>query len=306
MYKILCLAFNFFIFPLLLRAQNFSIIGEDIVGPLPSGYSLAIIDEQRARFEWTSEADKSYDKIEHFNYSLEQRDGMTFLVLDGDIPEDILLAIFNNAKPWKIGSEILLLLGQIQEQEKRFLTGSYYYPSFFLGYVANPSSGGSHILLEDIHLSEMLARSYRDASSTLSEFGRTYDVNGLDRLESESAWVEGASGDGIGEGFVIDNSWVGTWNSLLIINGFISARNPKLYKENGRVKKIKVEGLKSGVSKVLDVLDTPHPQTVDISFLTGTEKIRVTIADVYPGTKYEDTAIHYCITYDHTIVPLFP
>jgi len=304
MYKLLFLAFNFFIFPLLLTAQNFSIIGERIVGPHPTGYVLAIIDEQRARFEWTSEADKTYDKVEHFNYTLEQRDGMTFLVLDGDIPEDILLVTFVGARPWKIGSEILLLLGQIQEQEK--YAGSYYYPSFFLGYVANPSSGGSHILLEDIHLREMLARGYRDASSTLSEFGRTYDVSGLDRLESESAWVEGASGYGIGEGFVIDNSRVGNWNSLLIINGFISARNPKLYKENGRVKKIRVEGLKSGVSKVLDVLDTPHPQTVDISPLRGTEEIRVTIADVYPGTKYEDTAIHYCITYDHTIVPLFP
>lgn len=57
---------------------------------------------------------------------------------------------------------------------------------------------------------------------------------------------------------------------------------------------------------MLDVLDTPHPQTVDIFFLPFSEDIRVTIVDVYPGTKYEDTAIHYCITYDYTIVPLYP
>jgi len=270
---------------------------------------LAIIDEQRARFEWTSEADKSYDKVEHFNYSMEQRDGITFLVLDGDIPEDILLAVYSNAAPWKIGSEILILFGQIEKQEKRFYTGSYYYPSFFLGYVANPDYVGSHILLQDVHLLEGLGRNYRDATSSLSEFGRTYDVSYLNYLDSEGAWVEGASGDGIGEGFVIESrrdKQDKKWKSLLIINGFISARNPKLYKENGRVKKIRVEGIESGVSKVLDVLDTPHPQTVDISFLPFPEDIRVTIADVYPGTKYEDTAIHYCITYDHTIVPLFP
>jgi len=304
MYRILFLAFNFSIFPLLLIAQNFSIIGERIVGPHPTGYLLAIIDEQRARFEWTSEVDKTYDKVEHFNYSLEQRDGMTFLVLDGDIPEDILLVTFVGAKPWKIGSEILILFGQIQEQKKKYLTGSYYYPSFFLGYVANPDYSGSHLLLADTYPFEGLGGTYRDASSSLSEFGRTYDVSYLNYLDSEAAWVEGASGDGIGEGFVIESRH--RWKSLLIINGFISARNPKLYKENGRVKKIRVEGVESGVSKVLDVIDTPHPQTVDISFLPFSEDIRVTIADVYPGTKYEDTAIHFCITYDYTIVPLFP
>lgn len=247
MFKRIILVVYLLCLPFLLIAQNFSIIGERIVGPHPTGYSLAIIDEQRARFEWTSEADKTYDKIEHFNYSLEQRDGMTFLMLNGDIPEDILLAIFNNAKPWKIGSEILILFGQIQEQKKKHLTGSYYYPSFFLGYVANPSSGGSHILLQDVYLRESLGRTYGDASSTLSEFGRVYDVSYLMYFDSEAAWVEGARGDGIGEGFVIENrrgKQDKKWKSLLIINGFISARNPKLYKENGRVKKIKVEGVR--------------------------------------------------------------
>jgi len=285
-------------------AQNFSIIGEDIVGPFPSMYSIEIIDEQRMEMEWTSHPDKTYDKVEYFNYSMEQRDGMTFLVLDDDIPEEILLVPFDGATPWDAGSEIIILAGQILKQEK--YAGSYYYPTFFVGYVKNPDYNNSHTLLKDIYLGESLARGYKDASSSLSEFGRVYDVSELDYIGSESAWVEGTNGDGIGEGFVIENPWDTKWKSLLIINGFISARNPKLYKENGRVKKIKVEGVESGVSKVLDVIDTPHPQTVDISFLPKPEEIRVTIADVYPGTKYRDTAIHYCITYEYEVVPLFP
>lgn len=305
MFKRIILVSCLFCFPLFLMAQNFSIIGERILGPHPAPYLISIIDEQKMGFEWTSVGTSSvFDEVEYFNYSIKQRDGMTFLVLDADIPEEILLAVFVNATTWHAGSEILILFGQIQEQKER--SGKLYHPSFFLGYVANPNHSNSHILLEDVHLREGLGRGYRDASSSLTEFGKTYDVNNLDSLQSESAWVEGASGDGIGEGFVIVNGRDRKWKSLAIINGFISARNPHLYKENGRVKKIKVEGVRSGVSEVLDVIDTPHPQTVDISFLPYPEDIRVSIADVYPGTKYKDTAIHYCITYNLTIIPLFP
>ena len=293
-----------FCFPSFLMAQNFSIVGESIIGPFPNLYAMVIIDEQSLRIKWTSEDSEQFGEVDYFNYSLEQRDGMTFLVLNSDIPEEILLSTLVNATSWDAGSEILILFGRIQEQKK--YAGSYYYPTFFLGYVTDSNSKKSLIFLEDVHRYELLHRTYRDASSSLSEFGRVYDVNGLNWFYSETAWVEGVDGDGIGEGFVIEKKWDTKWKSLLIINGFISARNPKLYKENGRVKKIKVEGVESGVSKVLDVIDTPHQQTVDISFLPKPEDIRVTIADVYPGTKYRDTAIHYCITYEYEVVPLFP
>jgi len=316
MYKILFLVFNFFIFPFLLIAQNFSIIGERITGPYPTAYSIVIIDEHKMSLEWTSkDSETSNDRIDYFNYSMEQRDGMTFLVLDADIPKELLLGeyeqlgITDNAPLWEIGSEILILVGRINKRLIDRDTVSYYNPTFFLGYAENPvdENINAYPFLEDIYLSEGFARSYRDVSSFLSEFGRVYDVSELNYFGSERAWVEGVSGDGIGEGFVIENRGEKTkWNTLLIINGFISARNPRLYKENGRVKKIKVEGVESGVSKVLDIIDTPHAQTVDISFLPKPEDIRVTIADVYPGTKYKDTAIHYCITYEYKVVPLFP
>ena len=87
------------------------------------------------------------------------------------------------------------------------------------------------------------------------------------------------------------------------MNGYISYEKPYLYKQNNRIKKIKVKGIKSGKEKILDVLDTPHLQTVDISFITKAEDIRVEIADVYKGTKYDDTCLHYCITYDDEVIP---
>ncbi len=146
---------------------------------------------------------------------------------------------------------------------------------------------------------------YKDCSSYLIEKSKSYPVENLRKLALDSPWVEGVPGDGIGEGFTIEGQRyskpLGPY--LFIMNGYISYDKPYLYKQNGRIKKIKVTGLKSGKSKILDVLDTPHPQTVDISFITEPEDIRVQIEEVYKGTKYDDTCINYLITYDKPVIP---
>ena len=90
---------------------------------------------------------------------------------------------------------------------------------------------------------------------------------------------------------------------LLIINGYISFQKPYLYEQNARIKKIKITGLQSNRTEILEVLDTPHPQSVDISFLNDTEGFSVEIVDVYPGTKYEDTCIHYLTPYESLVIP---
>ncbi|SFJ04458.1 hypothetical protein SAMN04487775_11244 [Treponema bryantii] len=146
---------------------------------------------------------------------------------------------------------------------------------------------------------------YKDCSSYLIEKNKAYPVENLRKLVVDTPWVEGVKGDGIGEGFTIEGKQfakpLGPY--LFIINGYISYEKPYLYKQNNRIKKIKVTGLKSGNSRILDVLDTPHPQTVDISFITQPEDIRVEIADVYKGTKYDDTCLHYCFAYDEEVIP---
>ena len=146
---------------------------------------------------------------------------------------------------------------------------------------------------------------FEDCSSYLVEKNKSYPVENLRKLVVDTPWVEGVPGDGIGEGFTIQGRQfkkaLGPY--LLLINGYISYEKPYLYKQNNRIKKIKVTGLKSGNSKILDVLDTPHPQTVDISFITQPENIRVEIADVYKGTKYDDTCLHYCFAYDEPVIP---
>ncbi len=146
-----------------------------------------------------------------------------------------------------------------------------------------------------------VGRSYSDCSSFLKEKTKEYPVENLDKYYVDSPWVEGVNGDGIGEGFTIKSKRV--YPYLLIMNGYISYRKPYLYKQNNRIKKIKVTGVKSGKTAVLDVLDTPHPQTVDISFITEVEDIRVEIQDVYKGTKYDDTCLQFCVTYQNKVIP---
>lgn len=141
---------------------------------------------------------------------------------------------------------------------------------------------------------------YTDCSSYLTEKDKAYTVDNLSRSIMDTPWVEGVPGNGIGEGFTIERAYT---DYLLIVNGYISYEKPYLYKQNGRIKKLKITGLSSGSEKILDVLDTPHPQTIDISFITKNEGIRVEIADVYEGSKYDDTCLHLCKLYPYEVIP---
>lgn len=146
---------------------------------------------------------------------------------------------------------------------------------------------------------------YSNASSCLKENEIIYEENNLYSYNWGCPWVEGVPGDGIGEYVEMQDTapYERKFNFLLIMNGYYSMEKPYLYKQNSRVKQIKVTGLKSGNEKILDVLDTPHPQTVDISFLETQEPFRVTIMDVYKGTKYEDTCINCMEPYSYAVIP---
>ncbi len=141
---------------------------------------------------------------------------------------------------------------------------------------------------------------YTNCSSYLTEKDKAYSVDNLSRSIMDTPWVEGVPGNGIGEGFTIERAYT---DYLLIVNGYISYKKPYLYKQNGRVKKMKITGLTSGEERILEVLDTPHPQTIDISFITKNEDIRVEIAEVYEGTKYDDTCLHLCKLYPVELIP---
>lgn len=148
------------------------------------------------------------------------------------------------------------------------------------------------------------------ATSTLEPQGdNTYDAANLADGWRGDAWVEGAEGNGIGEsvtivrkyshgGDVTDFEDYGYdsffFPNLCIVNGM--TKNETAFRNNGRVKSLKLYFNEEYIA-TLELEDSMRPQFISLSGLhlsarDGEEStFRFEIAEVYPGDKYEDTAI---------------
>ncbi len=283
--KKLIMLIMFFAGAFVLAAQNFSLDGKYNFFVYSK---LARIDLEKDNLVYQFLDDISKVSVK---YRIIHIDGMSFIKLPEAFPKEVTeFYIYEKKTDVVTDDKILFLAGKLKDEIS---------PEIIL---ATAGFKNDYPLTNPVFYDQKI-RKYKDCSSFLTEKNKEYPVSNLDNLAVDTPWVEGVPGYGIGEGFTIENSWGKLYTTLLIMNGYISYEKPYLYKQNGRIKKIKVKGLKSGKEKILDVLDTPHPQTVDISFITEPEDIRVTIEDVYPGTKYEDTCIHYMITYFDEIIP---
>ena len=276
----------FFVSAFVLAAQNFRLDGKYIFFDY-SGLSRIDLEKDNLIYVF-------YDKLPKYvsvKYKIIHINGMPFIKLPEAFPKEVTeFYIYEKKTDVITDDKIFFLAGQLKDEIS---------PEIIL---ATAEFKNDYPLTNPVFYDQKI-RKYKDCSSFLTEKNKEYPVSNLDNLAVDTPWVEGVPGYGIGEGFTIENSWGKLYTTLLIMNGYISYEKPYLYKQNGRIKKIKVKGLKSGKEKILDVLDTPHPQTVDISFITEPEDIRVTIEDVYPGTKYEDTCIHYMIMYFDEVIP---
>jgi hypothetical protein len=85
---------------------------------------------------------------------------------------------------------------------------------------------------------------------------------------------------------------------LYISSGFVSFSKPYLYRENSRMKKIRLYN-SSGYSKIVELKDTPHFQEVSIDDFPYGTILNIEILEVYPGTKYSDTCVNaiFCNAY---------
>lgn len=139
------------------------------------------------------------------------------------------------------------------------------------------------------------------SSSSLPPQGnRHYDASCAADLDYETAWVEGWDGPGIGEWieyfFPGNNPRITT---IIVCGGYIRTR--KTWEENGRPKKLKVS-INGQPFTTLHLDDIYAEQRFDVGQIgwsreEGTKpgnasiRIRFDILEVYPGTKYNDTAI---------------
>lgn len=142
------------------------------------------------------------------------------------------------------------------------------------------------------------------ASSTLKPQGiYSYAPSNTQSTDRETAWVEGAAGDGVGESIEIrqtclvgDESYetdIG-FVELCIVNGY--AATEKNWSENNRVRELSMYFDGEFVA-VIALEDTIKQQYIDISQFGlkvqngETASFKFEIGSVYPGTKYDDTCL---------------
>ena len=100
-------------------------------------------------------------------------------------------------------------------------------------------------------------------------------------------WVEGAKGYGIGEYLDIKFKWKS--DELQILNGFVDFFRTNLYTDNSRVKTILIESQNPKFAIEYELEDIVRYNVIKLP--EKTDKIRMTIKDVYKGDKYDDTCI---------------
>lgn len=146
-------------------------------------------------------------------------------------------------------------------------------------------------------------------SATISEFNSSSDLPAYkDNIyipdmahdfNVATAWVEGKKDYGIGEylEYTFDMTTVTGEhqlgiNKLIVANGY--KKTKKSWDENSRVKKLKMY-VDDVPFAFIELLDAFEFQTVDIATIMLPQKkvmkVKFEIMEVYPGTKYKDTAI---------------
>lgn len=141
------------------------------------------------------------------------------------------------------------------------------------------------------------------ASSSLAQQGGfTYDANNAGDLNYKTAWVEGAKGPGIGEYLEYEfDPQSARVHEVKIANGYV--KSEKAWKENARVKKLKLYH-DGKVYAILNLKDERSEQVFTVGPFgfeyydldddkkpTKSWTLRFEIMEVYPGTRFTDSAI---------------
>ncbi|MBP5752967.1 MAG: hypothetical protein J6W60_08955, partial [Treponema sp.] len=75
---------------------------------------------------------------------------------------------------------------------------------------------------------------------------------------------------------------------IRILNGYVDPLKPHLFKENNRIKKARLE-TDTGIKKEFEFRD--EVEFTQIILPNKVKHVKLTILDVYKGTKYQDTCI---------------
>lgn len=138
------------------------------------------------------------------------------------------------------------------------------------------------------------------ASSTLAPAkDHGFGAEHLAELSPRHPWAEGAAGHGVGEWVELVPRKPRPLLALEVHPGFQGGDpKAKLFEKNGRPARVSI--LLNGEHRFEATLgDGPDAQLIPIvGYTKPVSRIRVTILEVFPGTKYEDTCISRIVLYD--------
>jgi hypothetical protein len=127
------------------------------------------------------------------------------------------------------------------------------------------------------------------ASSSLpADEAGTYEPVAAIDTALETAWVEGAPGDGVGEWLLVTFPRPLVVERLGISAGY--SASDTLFQANNRIKRATLT-FSSGRQMSITLDDVPGVQSVTLPEPVDTTYIRLTIDAVYPGARYDDTAL---------------
>ena len=115
-----------------------------------------------------------------------------------------------------------------------------------------------------------------------------YDASMLFDGRGDTAWVEADAGDGIGETLTMDFGRDRLLAGFEISNGY--DKDERTWSNNSRVAAFEI-ALSDGRTLAADLPDRRGMNVFEFGSPIRTRSMALTILDVFPGTKYRDTAI---------------
>ena len=120
------------------------------------------------------------------------------------------------------------------------------------------------------------------------QFGNSYGAANLFDASTGTAWVEGASGNGIGEWITIEFEMQRRVKSIHVQNGY--QKSPDIFAKNNRVRQLRVL-FSGGESQIFILEDRLSAQLLTLRPAVSAHWMQFIIDDVWAGNKYTDTAI---------------
>lgn len=146
---------------------------------------------------------------------------------------------------------------------------------------ARPSAPGERCARNGLDL-------YCVSSVLPSQFGNTYGPANLFSGGQSVAWVEGRSGQGIGEWIVVEFDELRTVDFIQVRTGY--QKNADIFYKNSRVRQLRAE-FSNGHTMTLRPQDEITTESFRVDPGVRAYWVKFTIEAVYPGNKYTDTAI---------------